>query len=337
MNRHAALLLSIIMLAPAYGDEVIRETPSGGINWSAGVVFANGYGTAKDEFSAGQKRLMARRAAIVDAQRNLLEMVKGVRIDSVLTTDMAMQENREVVTRVEGIIKGAAVTRQNYQNNVFTVQMAMPIAGSFLQTVWPEPSKGDSTRVSHYDIVRPGQLLDLVLDVLVPSAYAAEAFIVESREQADAYRRLVDWLRRGNPAALADGAAVENALQQAIVDYETNSRYSGLLIDASAVPDFELATIPKIRDEEGNVLYPGKETSYSDIVNKRGVTYDLDLQDAIRNQRIANSPYIIKAVGIYESLASDLIIHNEDAARVLRSPSTVQAMNKVGVLIVVAM
>ena len=38
-----------------WAEDVIRENPSGGVNWTEGVVFAHGFGTAKPGLSAGQK------------------------------------------------------------------------------------------------------------------------------------------------------------------------------------------------------------------------------------------------------------------------------------------
>ena len=73
----------------ARGKEVVIETSAGGINWSLGIVYAIGYGTANPDLTAAQKRLLSRRAAMVDAQRNLLEITKGVRITSVLKTGQA--------------------------------------------------------------------------------------------------------------------------------------------------------------------------------------------------------------------------------------------------------
>ncbi len=77
-------LCGVVGLAQA--DEVVRETGSGSINWSQGVVYATGYGTARPDTSAAQKRILSERAAVVDAQRNLLEMTQGVRITSALIT-----------------------------------------------------------------------------------------------------------------------------------------------------------------------------------------------------------------------------------------------------------
>lgn len=330
------LVAAALLPAPVYAEEVIEETPSGGVNWTQGVVFAHGYGTAREDLSNAQRRILSRRAAIVDGQRNLLEITKGVRINSVLKTDQAMQQSREVATRVEGIIKGAQPVKEHYQNDVYTVTMAMPIEGEFLKVVWP----ADSRQTAQWEIMSPARMAarlrpilvvgDVVMDFLIPAAHAADPIVIRDDKQADAYRKLLEWLETGS------AENVRPMLERAIIDFETNNQFSGLLIDASGVPGFELATIPKIRDEEGNVLYPSSDTSYNDIVNNRGVTYDFDLQDAVRNQRVATTPFIIKALDTYKNLASDLIITRQDAARVKQSPSTLEAMNKAGVLIVVA-
>ena len=345
-----AALLALVSIESA-ADEVIKESPNGGINWSQGVVYAIGYGTAKPDVSPAQKRILSRRAAIVDAQRNLLEMTKGVRINSVLKTDQAMKESRETATRVEGLIKGAQVTKQHYQNEVSTVTMAMPMAGKFLEAVYSEQTATEAQANSEsgrqrplFQIVRQpleplnemllgslGKSTDLILNLLIPKANAAGSIVIRGEDEAKAYKKLLEWMNSG------DTQSIQDMLTNAISDYEQNNQFSGLLIDASSVTNFELATVPKIRDDAGNILYPSKNTSYDNIVKKRGVTYDFDLNDAIRNQRVATSPFIIKALSTYKNLDSDLIISSGDAQKIAQSASTLQAMNQAGVLIVVAL
>jgi hypothetical protein len=79
---HYPVYLMMLVLCSAMGlanaDEVIREVGTGSINWSQGVVYAVGYGTARSDTSPAQKRILSERAAVVDAQRNLLEMTQGV-------------------------------------------------------------------------------------------------------------------------------------------------------------------------------------------------------------------------------------------------------------------
>ncbi|HIG39048.1 MAG: hypothetical protein ABGY96_14890 [bacterium] len=339
------ILMLIIPSQKLQADEVVKETAAGGINWTQGVVFANGYGTAKPGMSEAQSKLLARRAAIVDGQRNLLEITRGVRIDSTLITDQLMNESRETTTKIEGIIKGARVIEENYQNDIATVTLAMPIAGQFLQVAWPDrantarsnnhlPAPSWSKIQTQRLLLSMGAVGSQFLDALVPLAHASSPITIRKESEVEAYRRLLEWMQQGSD--IQDGQAIDEMLNEAISNYQTNNQFSGLLINASGVTDFELATIPKIRDDEGNIIYPNEGTSYSDIVNNRGVSYDFDLNDAIKDRRVATSPFIIKALSTYKNFSSDLIISKQDAARVQQSPSTMEAMNKAGVLIVVA-
>jgi hypothetical protein len=67
------------------------------------------------------------------------------------------------------------------------------------------------------------------------------------------------------------------------------------------------------------------------------VSYDFDINDAVRNARVAQVPMIVKATDTYEGLRSDLVISTAAAERILASKSARQAMNEAGVMIVVAL
>ncbi|MEM7364590.1 MAG: hypothetical protein AAF525_11235 [Pseudomonadota bacterium] len=319
LRRWLSIVLMSVLPVSAGAEDVVKESGNGGINWTDGTVFATGYGTAKAGTSRGQHKILSIRAARLDAQRNLLEITKGVRINSTVTVDSAMKESRTILSRVDGIVKGARVVSENYHNDVATVRMAMPIAGDLILAT-----------TARQDVIasRPSPLLDQLLAVLVPPAYA-KPFIVESDYEAQAYEKLLKWMAD-------ESGELESVLKEAVIAYNTNKRFSGLLIDARRVAEFELATIPKIRNESGEIIYPNDDTSYDDIVNRRGVTYDFDLEDAVRNKRVAQTPFVIEATGTYKGQASDLTIAVSDATRLRQSPSTVFAMNRAGVLIVVA-
>jgi hypothetical protein len=338
MQKHKSkLLFSLILLwiPAALADDVIKAVPGGSINWSEGVIYANGFGTAKPEFSAAQRRLMSRRAAIVDGQRNLLEMTKGVRVTSASKVGDAMGKDPVIATRVQGIIKGAVSLKDQevYQNDIFSVTLAMPMAGKFLRAVWQQDSEQRSGSVPWQLVIDQfiatgSSLLDGIR--FFPTAMADEVFVFNNEAEVKTAKRLLEWLNgTNNPSRM-------ESLEQSIIQFEANSQFSGLLVDASSVTAFELATIPRLRSEDGDVVYPSASTSYDDIVNKRGVSYDFDLEDAIRNKRVAATPFIVQARSTYKSLASDLVITNEDADRIMQSSGTREAMNKAGVLIVVA-
>jgi len=85
------------------------------INWAEGVIEALGEGYAPDSVDANSNRgqSLARRAAILDAQRQLLETIKGVNVTSTSTVDMMQLTDDSIRTSVSGMVRGASVEK-NY-------------------------------------------------------------------------------------------------------------------------------------------------------------------------------------------------------------------------------
>lgn len=79
------------------------------VNWNQGYITAIGQGTAEPSGNRGKDRLMAERAAQVVAYRELLEITKGVHVDSNTTVENMMVKEDIVKARVEGIVKGAQI------------------------------------------------------------------------------------------------------------------------------------------------------------------------------------------------------------------------------------
>jgi len=80
----------------------------GRVVWEEGVVLAKGMSVANPNMIPAQAKALARRGAIVDAQRNMLEQVEGVQI-SAETTMVDFMTNDIVKSRVSGMVKGAIV------------------------------------------------------------------------------------------------------------------------------------------------------------------------------------------------------------------------------------
>ncbi|KAA9340667.1 LPP20 family lipoprotein [Adhaeribacter soli] len=90
-------------------DPIIEKTDKGSINWTSQYVEATGISILDTERfkNAAQARVMATRGAVVDAQRNLLETIKGVQVTGETTVENFMTTSDKVTTKVEGVIKGA--------------------------------------------------------------------------------------------------------------------------------------------------------------------------------------------------------------------------------------
>lgn len=76
-----------------------------------------GSGMASQDHAPGQARLMAKRAAEKDADRQLLEAAKGVHISSNTTVEDFMAKNDYIRSRVEGIIRGSQVIDTRYNSD----------------------------------------------------------------------------------------------------------------------------------------------------------------------------------------------------------------------------
>ena len=74
--------------------------------------YAVGYGSEGNyaQYTVGQKRLMAMRAAEVDAYRKLAEQVNGIRISGNTTVSSFAVQNDSLRSYVEAYIRGAHIT-----------------------------------------------------------------------------------------------------------------------------------------------------------------------------------------------------------------------------------
>lgn len=122
---------------------------NGNVNWSAGYIEAVGIG-APPARSIGkpEARPMALRAAELDAKRNLLEITKGVRIDSTTVVRDFTVESDIINSQVEGFIKGAQVVKKDLMSDgTVEVTVRMPLFGDFSRIIVPKilEKKADAT------------------------------------------------------------------------------------------------------------------------------------------------------------------------------------------------
>jgi hypothetical protein len=125
------------------GQDFIEQTMKGSINWSEGIVQAVGIGAPSEKhYGKPSARPMAMRAAKLDAMRNILEVINGVRIDgTTIVRDYAV-ESDIIRSKVEGMVQGAEVVKQEYlSDGTIEITMAMSLRGGFSQLVLPDEIK----------------------------------------------------------------------------------------------------------------------------------------------------------------------------------------------------
>jgi hypothetical protein len=120
-------------------------TAQSGTDWTEGAITAIGIGVPPvNARTKGQGRAMARRAATVDAQRLLVEILQGVNVDAETTVENFMA-NDIVKTRVKGILRGARqVGKPTYMDDgSVEVTLAVNLRGTLSDVLLPKEGFGE--------------------------------------------------------------------------------------------------------------------------------------------------------------------------------------------------
>jgi hypothetical protein len=124
--------------ASANEKSVVEKLEHGEVNWTEKTVQATGSGAPNLKLAnVAQVRLAAERAAKIDAYRNILETLKGVKITA-KTSGANQLEDAQIKTQVEGIIKGCkTVDTRYYSDGGVDVVVKCPLDGGLSTVLAP--------------------------------------------------------------------------------------------------------------------------------------------------------------------------------------------------------
>ncbi len=162
----AALLVFGAGIAPAQLIGTVKDVEqpvgsTGKVDWTTGVITAVGIGAPPAQpANAAQARAMAERAAQVVAYRNLLEAVKGVRVDSTTLVENFMVTSDVIRTEVSGIIQGAMIMDKKYMSDgSVEVTVGMKLTGALADALLPKgPQTPPTGLTGTLAPATPGQL-----------------------------------------------------------------------------------------------------------------------------------------------------------------------------------
>ncbi len=143
-------------------DKVKEKRGSGVIDWTDQYFEATGESvidTVRFKNYA-QARAMARRGAIVTAQRNLLEMIKGVNIVGETTVEDMITTKDYIYSRVEGVIKGAEIVgepKEEFGMIIVTMRVPMYATNGLAPAVYDQVSEDVKKKYIMSDQVSPDQ------------------------------------------------------------------------------------------------------------------------------------------------------------------------------------
>lgn len=96
--------------------DIEREWIEEGI--TKNYIFARGIGAADQSLeNKTQKMATSRNAAIVNAQYNMLSIIKGVELEGGITVEQAIETDSILATNINAAIKGAQVVRSEWTSD----------------------------------------------------------------------------------------------------------------------------------------------------------------------------------------------------------------------------
>ena len=127
MKRIVSILTALFVTMFLLGG--LRAEAS--VDWNERAITVTGMGTANPAMAMNPAHatMMAKRAAIADAYRQLAEMVMGVQVDAETTVEQMVLASDVVKTKVSAVIRGAVIIAEQPVPGGYSVTMQMPLFG----------------------------------------------------------------------------------------------------------------------------------------------------------------------------------------------------------------
>lgn len=271
---------------------------AGGINWTTGTVISEGFGVPPENM-AGQAAAsaMACRAAVVVAQRNLLETTKGVRVESNTVVESFMLKSDIIRTAVSGTIQGAVIKSRKVEADCScTVALEIPLTGEIANHIYSEMLL--SSRKPLFE--RYGIKLSGITGYLIPAAYAAgEPDPAPWKKDLDRISKRLQKLERQ--------IRIESIRTQTPAEKDP----TGIIIDARGI-NMIPSMFPKIRGWNNEVIYPDQK--HKTEAGKSGRLISIFMNDIILAQnhpRVGSRPLLIKGFRPYGKSSTELVLGKE--------------------------
>ena len=325
MKAHLTIILLIASMAVSRSafaqttgpGDAIESVNSGKINWTVGEVYASGTGAPPAQpANAAQARAMAERAAFVVALRNLLEVVKGVRVDSETMVENYMIKSDVIRTRVEGIVKGARIVNKQYMSDG-SVEMlvAMPMKGSLMDTIVPETFGRPAVSPVPMKPPVPQKPSDVKplpqpLKPAEPSLPPVPPPPVPEKKPEPAKPPLPPTAITPETKPEPPGPATPSP-ERPSIEFKGGVA-TGLVIDGRGL-GLRPALLPRIVDPEGQEIYVGQVVTRTNAVEQGVAGYAKDVNAAANNFRVTDNPAVIKGLRASGSAGTDIVVARADA------------------------
>ena len=238
------------------------------VNWDNANVTVVGMGAQPARaVSPAQARMLARRAAVADAYRQLAESIKGVNVDAETTVENMMVTSDIIKTKVSACIQGAVViSEREIPGGGYEVTMSVPLFGVTNSLA--------GAVITPTTVVEP---LPEPIPEVIPSLPAGSL--------------------QGGTIIYTTIGGNGSSKQGAI------GGYTGLIIDCRGL-GLKPVMSPVIMNEKDIAIYGHKNLDYDKVVAEGMVGYASSVSQA---GRAGSNPLIIKAIGLKDHNANPVI------------------------------
>ncbi|NOX38198.1 MAG: hypothetical protein GXO78_11765 [Calditrichaeota bacterium] len=298
--RHRAIVAFLLLVGfvAGYSQYYQQLNNFGGIDWTAQVVRATGIGAPNPNLPPGAQRASAIEAAKVVALRNILQIVKGVYVNSETTVENMMLTSDVIRTKVEGVVRNYRVVDIRYvSTGDVEVDVEVPLS-AFYEIFLNVPQQSGASPAP--------QVCPLCGQPWPAGKPYPQNYPV--------------------PPPSSPSGAPTPAARPGVV-------YSGLIIDARGL-GVRPALSPKIVDEMGNEVYGTGNVSREYAVQIGVVGYEKDINRARTNERVADNPMIVKALRATGPNRTDVVISNADAQLIRQAAQNLNFLEQCKVMII---
>lgn len=295
------LFASVNVQAQQSGVYTEWLSTSSNMNWSSGMVTAEGFGVAPQGKREEVGRLLACRAAVTDAQRNLIEATKGVRV-SVSTSVSKFAADYDIVkTAVDGVVRGASILERKMGDDATCkVSMGLFVSGTLSNSIYQ--SSVDNNSVYRF--------FNRFISGIVPKAYAQTSSTASERFSPwlPDYDRLDERVSKLETNLLLESPEFLLARKEL--------QPSGLIIDVRG-QKFLPSMTPNLLQPNGNVIYPS--VADKQLIMNSGKLLSLfsrSLEFALNHPVVGDKPLLIKASVAQKNQAS-IQLSEQNAKRLI--------------------
>lgn len=318
--------------------DAIESVGSGTVNWTTSEVYAVGIGAPPASgANPAQVRAMAERAAHVVALRNLLETVKGVRVDAETVVQNFLVTSDVIRTRVEGVVKGARVVKKRYlSDGSVEMLVAMPLRGAFLNAItpetfgrdvpapgrqFPEPKGVPEKKAEPVPPIPPTAPEKRAKPVPPAPAQPAPPSATKVPEPPSTHPAPTVPEKKTEPAPLPqpkpqlpekmEEPGPPAGSSESTIAFKGGVA-TGVVIDGRGL-GLRPALLPRVIDPQGQEIYVGQIVTRTNAVEQGVAGYAKDVNAAKNNFRVTDNPAVLKGVQAAGAARTDVMVAQADA------------------------